>query len=435
MTLRRCSQAHNKQTQTIKIAIVGAGFTGLTAALKLSQSSFDVTVFEKEDRAGGLAGTFKHQSWAWSLEEHYHHWFTNDDQVLTLIKKLGLEKALLFPKSLTSIYSQGNIYPFNSVFHLLSFSPLSLLERLRCGIILLYLKVLPKRAAISLEKYTAFAWLEKWFGKTTFSILWQPLLSGKFSSFAPSVNMAWFWARIKKRTPILGYLEGGYQQVIEKMLENIKKNNGKVLLGTSFDQKNIDQFDKIIFTGPTNAFLEIFHRLPQDYKHKLSQIPHLYALNMVIASKEKFLENTYWLNINDNNFPFIGIIGHTNMIDRKHYGGQHLVYVANYLPDGHPYLKMTKEELFKVYLPYLKKINPYFNYQFSILNFQLFKGSFAQPVFQTNYSKIKPDFKTPLPNVFLANMDLVYPWDRGTNYAIELGEKIAEVIKKQTADN
>jgi len=33
-----------------------------------------------------------------------------------------------------------------------------------------------------------------------------------------------------------------------------------------------------------------------------------------------------------------------------------------------------------------------------------------------------------LPNVYLANMDSIVPWDRGTNYAIELGEKAAETI-------
>jgi len=30
-------------------------------------------------------------------------------------------------------------------------------------------------------------------------------------------------------------------------------------------------------------------------------------------------------------------------------------------------------------------------------------------------------------NVLLANIQQVYPWDRGTNYAIELGEKIAGI--------
>ncbi len=119
------------------------------------------------------------------------------------------------------------------------------------------------------------------------------------------------------------------------------------------------------------------------------------------------------------------------MTDKKYYGGNHLAFICNYLPDGHPYLKMTKEELFRLYLPFIQKINPLLNSKFLILNSKLFTGPFAQPVFPVNYSRIKPDFKTPIENVYLANMDMVYPWDRGTNYAVELGHKIAKLVLKK----
>ena len=86
---------------------------------------------------------------------------------------------------------------------------------------------------------------------------------------------------------------------------------------------------------------------------------------------------------------------------------------------------MTKEEMLKMFDPYLKKINP--NYSKNIIDYELFKTLFAQPVITTNYSKIIPPLRTPLKNVFLANMEQVYPWDRGTNYAVELGQRIAEL--------
>ena len=35
---------------------------------------------------------------------------------------------------------------------------------------------------------------------------------------------------------------------------------------------------------------------------------------------------------------------------------------------------------------------------------------------------------TPVKGVFLANIQQVYPHDRGTNYAVELGEKVAELV-------
>jgi protoporphyrinogen oxidase len=88
---------------------------------------------------------------------------------------------------------------------------------------------------------------------------------------------------------------------------------------------------------------------------------------------------------------------------------------------------MDKEELFDLYYPYIKKINPNFTKK-SVISYEKFLGPYAQPVFSNRYSQVKPGFETPLPKVFLANMDMVYPWDRGTNYAIELGYQAAKLI-------
>jgi protoporphyrinogen oxidase len=348
---------------------------------------------------------------------------------LNLIKELNLDKYLRFPKTVTSVFYQGKIYPLNSAFDVLSFSPLSLPLRIRLGLVTAFLKILPSFAAMKLETTTALNWLKHWYGVRILTLLWQPLFWGKFGKHAPNVNMTWFWARIKKRTPRLGYLEGGYQRLVEAMAAKIKEKGGKIFLQREFHPlQELVQFDKVIVTTPSFVFAKIFPSLPYSYKKRLTQIPHLHALNFVLITREKFLQKTYWLNISDPGFPFIGIIQQTNMMAVKYYGGNHIAWVANYLPPDHPYLKMTKEELLKVYLPYLKKINS----EFSILDSKLFFGPFAQPVFPANYSKIRPQFTTPLPNIDLANMDMVYPWDRGTNYAIELGYKVAKLIHSST---
>ena len=410
-----------------KIAIVGAGFTGLSAALALSQNH-KVTLFEATNELGGLAAAVKLPGCDWFIEKHYHHWFTNDEAALGLIKQLGLENKLLFPKTLTSLFYHGKIYPFNSPSQILSFNPLAMIDRLRLGLVSLYLKLLPKSLAVDLEKYKAGDWLKKYFGEKVYGIVWKPLLEGKFGKYADAVNMAWFWARIKKRTMLLGYLEGGYQVLIDAIKNKIKKNGGKILLATPFDSAKTSSFDKVIVTTPSPIFLKLYPELPENYKKRLTSIPHLHALNLLLVTREKILKDEYWLNINDRKFPFIAVVQQTNLVDAKHYGGKHLTWIGNYLPEGHPYLKMNKEELFKLYLPYLKKINPSFNFTLNAIRFELFLGPFAQPVFPLNYSKIIPGFKTPIPNVYLANMDMVYPWDRGTNYAIELGEEIANLV-------
>jgi len=412
----------------MKIAVIGAGFTGLTAALRLTQAGHKVTLFEKEETVGGLAVGFKNKGWVWSLEKHYHHWFANDSHAINLIKEMGLGEALFFKKPRTDIFIEDKIYPLNSAFDILRLSPLSFSSRLRLGAVSLMLKMIPPQMAVSFEKTTAKEWIKKYYGYEIWQKVWKPLLNGKFGPYAEKVNMAWFWARIYKRTFKLGYLGGGYQRLSEKIAEKIKKNGGIVHLGTSFDPKLIPSFDKVIATTPLSIFVKMFPELPDDYKKKINQIPHLHAFNMLLITKEKILPKSYWLNISDSKFPFVGVVQHTNFVDSKRYGGQHLTWLVNYLPADHPLLKMKKEEILNKFIPYLKKINPDFDFEKSIIDYDMFLGMFAQPVFPVNYSRIKPDFITPIKNVYLANMDMVYPWDRGTNYAIEMGEKMAKLI-------
>ena len=116
-------------------------------------------------------------------------------------------------------------------------------------------------------------------------------------------------------------------------------------------------------------------------------------------------------------------------MDRKYYNNEHLLYVGNYLPQNHPYFQKNEVQLLAEFYPFLKTINPKFDKSW-INDAFAFKDFYAQPVIPINYSEMIPSFKTPLPGVFLSNMQQVYPWDRGTNYAIENGEKVAEMVLK-----
>ncbi|MCK9641681.1 MAG: FAD-dependent oxidoreductase, partial [Prolixibacteraceae bacterium] len=59
-----------------KIAVVGAGYTGLAAAYELAKNGYSVDVYEASDAPGGLAGDFDIEGA--SIELAYHHIFTTD---------------------------------------------------------------------------------------------------------------------------------------------------------------------------------------------------------------------------------------------------------------------------------------------------------------------------------------------------------------------
>lgn len=427
----------------MKIAIIGAGFTGLTSTYKLLKKGYNVTIFEKDEKPGGLAVGFRDKNWRYSLEKYYHHIFTNDHSALNLAREIG--QKIITKKPKTSVYVDKKIYQLDTPLTIITFPRLSILERLRMGAVLGVLRFNPFWKPF--EKITAHKFLSKLMGKKAYEIIWESLLVGKFGNFSKEISLAWFWARVKKRTTKLSYPEGGFLEFANLLTQKIKDKKGKIYFNTEAieikeesgkvkilyrdKQKTKEEiFDKVIVTVPSFLFLKICKNLPAEYRQKLKNLKSLGAINLVLRLKKPFFnDNTYWLSICDKSSDILAIVEHTNLIDKIHYNNEHIVYVGKYLPSDHPFFLKSDKEMLAILDPYLKEINE--KYKNNLIDYHFFKSAFAQPVIPANYSKIMPPFETPLKNVYLANIEQVYPWDRGTNYAIELGEKIAKVLMKK----
>ncbi len=427
----------------MKIAIIGAGFTGLTSAFYLSKKGHEVTIFEKDEKPGGLAVGYQEKGWEWSLEAHYHHWFTNDKSVLNLAKEINHKVIVQRPK--TSSFVNGNIYQLDSPISLLKFPGLNIINRIRMGISLAFLRY--NHFWKPLENFNAINYLEKSMGKTTYKKMWEPLMINKLGKYADKVSLAWFWARIFKRTESLAYPEGGFLQFAKHLEKEIKERGGKFYYNT--EVKNLasnkspqiiysiaesspktQDFDKVVVTLPLSLFVKISPSLPKEYKEKSLKFINIGAMNLVLRLKKQFFKDgTYWLSMCDLKSPILAIVEHTNFMNKKYYNNEHLLYLGNYMEISDERFSMNKENLLKLYHPWLKKINP--DYSSSIVDAKLFHAPYAQPIITTKYSKKIPPFRTPLKNVFLANIQQVYPWDRGTNYAVELGEKISDLIHEK----
>lgn len=423
----------------MNIAVIGAGFTGLSAAYNLLGKNHSVTIFEKDTLPGGLALGFKEKNWDWSIEKHYHHWFTNDDSVLSLAKAINYGVIIKRPK--TSVFLEREITQLDSPTSLLKFSKLSFFQRMRMAAVIGFLRYDPFWKSLENIKTTSF--LSKSMGETPFKKIWEPQLKNKFGEYMDEISLAWFWARIKKRTPSLMYPEGGFLAFAQRLVEVIGTRAGSVNFDTEVKKitggKKVSieivrngkrkrvLFDVVIVTLPSFIFSQIAPALPQNYVNSLKELKSLGAINLVLRLKNKFLiDNTYWLSICDTDTPLMAIIEHTNFIDKKYYDNEHIVYLGKYIKRDDAFFYKNEKELLKIYHPCLSRIKK--DYQKDIIATHLFKAPFAQPVIPTGYSRIMPSFETPLPNVFLANIEQVYPWDRGTNYAIELGQKIANLV-------
>ncbi len=427
----------------MKIAIIGAGFAGMAAAFDLNKAGHNVTIFEAGDSVGGLAGGFKEPGWDWWVEKYYHHWFASDRHMLGLIKELGWEDKVVFPRPLTVMYHQGKFYPFDSIIKALLFPGLGFgINKIRFGLVGVFLRLTNNWKA--LEKYTVDEWLGKWAGEKVYKLMWEPLVIGKFGeNYYKQVNMAWMWARLKARTTRLGTFEGGFQNFADLFAGRLREMGVEIRLKTPVSlierdpgpsaitvrSEKIETFEKVLVTLSPEAITRLVPSLPEEYLHGLKNMKSMGAVVMTLALTHQLSEEGYyWYNLPKSaGYPFLALVEHTNFVGKEHFGGDHIVYMGDYLEPDHEYFRLSQEEIMERFLPSLIKFNPHFERSW-VRKTWLYRTPYAQPVPLINHSRNIPAIQTPVKGVFFASMSQVYPWDRGTNFAVEIGRKAAKLM-------
>lgn len=424
----------------MKIGILGGGITGLTAGYSLAKKGHAITVFEKKTVLGGMSSGFKSPQWEWWLDKTYHHIFSNDSDILGFIRELEFPEVFFKTPVTASLYGSGNNYriiPVDTPQDFLRFPHLPFVQKIRAGMTLAFLKISPFLPIY--EKQSAEDFLKMTMGEQAWKTLWQELFRKKFGKYAGKILSSFIWARIKKRTRRLGYPEGGFQNFVQHLeranTENgvvIQKNRGivdlhkkqNVFYAVDNQGKISEEFDAIVSTLPTPVFDRISSGIiPATYRKKWKKLRYLHSVSLIIETQKPFLSKEYWMNVCAHDIPIMGLVQHTNFIDKSHYNNSHILYAENYVEDASPLLRMAKEELYAYYLPHLKKIYSDFGNE-KTSKLYLFSFPFAQPIYDADFITSRPTFETPVKNLYMANLDMTYPYDRGVNYAVSLGKKI-----------
>lgn len=416
-------------------AVLGGGALGLTVALRLAQRGEEVVLFEREPIPGGLAAGF--QLGPSYLEKFYHHLFRSDRAATALIDELGLSSKLVWPVPVTSTLIGGKMLELDSPQSLLGFAALPLVDRIRLGAAVAYLKLEPNYHRF--EQLTADAWLRKWMGPRVYQVLWEPLLRSKFGDRYREIAMPWFWARMHYRSQSLGYLRGGFQQLYEALVAEIRRLGGEARFGTAVTGViPADDGFRVAFSGGAEVVHRVVSTLPTPLSTRL--IPALagsfaerygsvdsYGAHCVVLTLDRQLTDVYWLNVNDPGYPFLALVEHTNYMPPEDYGGRHIVYLGNYLPMSDPLYTEPDEQVLERYYRALRKINRSFDPSW-VTEHRIFKAPFAQPIVTVGYPDRVPPHATPIANLYLANMSQVYPQDRGQNYSIAMANLLVEEI-------
>lgn len=438
----------------LDVAVVGGGFTGLTAAYELARNGHRVELYEAAPHVGGLAAGFTLDD-GFPLERAYHFAYSTDRFLLAMARELGVADRLHFHPSTITAFVDGVPFPLTSAMDLLKFRPLALIDRVRTGLTCVALMAI--RDWRPLSGVTAYRWLLRVNGPRATDLLWKPLLIGKFDTAWDRVSMAWLWARIRvrhtsrvpgDRREHLGYFTGGFGVLVDRWIhwldqmgvpihtntpiQAMAEAGGRPVLSLADGEVS---YDAVLVTLPGPVFARAAASHPQmsdGYAERLNGVDYLAAVVMIIVSGQP-LTDTYWHQIHDEDAPFLVVLSLDALIGPEATGGRHIYYIGDYVDPADPLLNTSDQELREHWFPALGRLFPSFDANL-VRECHVFRFRNAQHIVDVNYQNTIPSLQTPLDGYYLANFAQIFPDDRGTNFAIRDGLAAAHAITQRTPD-
>lgn len=427
-----------------KIAVIGAGVMGLSAAYYLTEKNCSVDVFEKNKKIGGMAESFNFDGI--EIEKYYHFHCTSDTDYFEMLEKLGLQKQLKWVSTKMGFWFNQKLQPWGNPIALLKFKGLSFSAKFRYGLHAFF--CVKRNSWEDLDKLESTKWIKKWVGMEAWNKLWEKLFSQKFYEYSTQLSAAWIWSRIRRigrsRYNIfkekLGFLEGKSSALINGMANYILKNGNTITENQTITQvkklnngkyaiysndKLLGEYDRIISTIPLPYVADIFSGIiPPDAEQMFRNVINE-GVVCVIVKLKKALTDNFWLNVNDDEMDIPGIIEYSNL---NPCNGNHILYVPYYMPVTNSKFIESDEVYCQKIKKYFKKINPSLTDE-DFEKIVVSRYTYAQPICGTEYLKTIPQLDVcGNHEILIADTSYYYPEDRGVSEGIKLSKSMVNII-------
>jgi protoporphyrinogen oxidase len=335
------------------VAVIGAGAMGLATAYYLLKAGHEVTVFEADDKPGGMAAHFDFDGL--SIEQFYHFVCKADQPLFDLMAELGIGDSMVWRPTSMGYFFSGKLHPWGDPLSLLRFPHISLITKLRYGLHAFFST--RRRDWSKLDRVPADKWIRAWIGEEGYTKLWHKLFHLKFFEYTDSISAAWIWTRIKRvgtsRRSLfqeeMGYIRGGSETLVMRLFDELRRMGGvlhldtpaeKIHLGGGVDGEGVSgvssrlgfqSFDHVISTVPVPHVPGMIPDLPPKLMERYRAQKNI-GVVCVIHKLTKQVTPHFWVNINDDRIEIPGLIEFSNLRDT---GPDHVVYIPYYMPQTH----------------------------------------------------------------------------------------------------
>lgn len=426
-------------------AVIGGGISGLASACRIAGLGHKVTLYETEDFLGGLGTTFPYRNGY--LERFYHCMLPTDQWLIAWLRELGLESELLWRRVGMGFMHKKRVYPMGTPMDLLRFSPLSITERLRLG--MMGLRAKRNGASPVLDHIPVADWIRAQVGDRAFDILWKPLLQAKIGDGWAGIPALWLASRMSREKnsgpEVKGCLRRGYRSLIDAFERELRTRGVELKfkvkvraierdgerMALRFEDGGLATHDTVVATSPLLAFQRMtkglglpasIEKLPLDYQGVVSGVFLL----------ERPLSPYYWMPIVDSGATAQGVVEMSNLVPLGRSKGLYVTYLMNYTHRDSELFKKSDEEMLGLYRADLENLFP--NAGRTIVDQYLFRAPFVEPIWTLDYSRRRPPTSVIPGRLYLACTAQVYPDVNSWNSCCAVVERMMPGFAAETGD-
>jgi len=188
--------------------------------------------------------------------------------------------------------------------------------------------------------------------------------------------------------------------------------------------------DAVVWTPSLRLLTRAVPELSSEYRERCLAIEYHHAVVVVLELPASVLPY-YWVTVGDSRLPFTVAVEQTRLVEPSDYGGRTVVYLGRYAPPDDPLLAAPDDEITRTFVnAAAEAFSPGFR---DYLAAHVFRAPAAQPIVPPGWQLRRPALRTGIQGLVAANMAQIYPWDRGINYSLSLGEDAAQAILEEMA--